>query len=57
MESAQATLYGPLMNGEVTFPVDMVGSVIADLNERRGRTQGMSAKGHNFSQDETGREQ
>jgi len=52
MESAQATLYEPIMNVEVIFPDDMVGSVIGDLNGMRGRIQGMSAKGHNFSQNE-----
>ena len=35
------------MTVEVTVPDDMVGSVIGDLNGRRGRIQGMSAKGHN----------
>ena len=47
MESAQATLLEPIMNVEVTCPDDMVGTVIGDLNGRRGRIQGMSAKGHN----------
>lgn len=47
MESAQATLLEPIMNVEVTCPDDMIGTVIGDLNGRRGRIQGMSAKGHN----------
>ena len=47
MESAQPTLLEPIMNVEVTCPDDMVGTVIGDLNGRRGRIQGMSAKGHN----------
>ena len=47
MESAQSTLLEPIMIVEVTVPDDMVGSVIGDLNGRRGRIQGMSAKGHN----------
>ena len=47
MESAQPTLLEPIMNVDVTAPDDMVGTVIGDLNGRRGRIQGMSAKGHN----------
>jgi len=47
MESAQSTLLEPIMNVEVTCPDDMIGTVIGDLNGRRGRIQGMSAKGHN----------
>ena len=47
LESAQATLLEPIMLVEVTVPDDMVGTVIGDLNGRRGRIQGMSTKGHN----------
>ena len=47
MESAQAGLLEPIMAVEVTVPDDLVGTVIGDLNSRRGRIQGMDAKGHN----------
>lgn len=47
METAQATLLEPMMDVEVTIPDDLVGTVIGDLNSRRGRIQGMAAKGHN----------
>ena len=47
MESAQPVLLEPIMNVEVTAPDDMVGTVIGDLNSRRGRILGMDAKGHN----------
>ena len=47
METADPTLLEPMMNVEVSIPDDMVGTVIGDLNGRRGRIQGMSAKGHN----------
>ncbi len=47
MESAQAGLLEPVMVVEVTVPDDLVGTVIGDLNSRRGRIQGMEVKGHN----------
>ena len=47
MESAKAGLLEPVMAVEVTVPDDLVGTVIGDLNSRRGRIQGMDAKGHN----------
>lgn len=47
METAQPTLLEPVMAVEVTVPDDLVGTVIGDLNSRRGRIQGMDAKGHN----------
>ncbi len=47
MESAQAGLLEPIMAVAVTVPDDLVGTVIGDLNSRRGRIQGMDAKGHN----------
>ncbi|WP_447971582.1 elongation factor G [Nitrospira sp. M1] len=46
MEMAQPTLLEPMMTLEVTIPDDMVGTIIGDLNARRGRIQGMSTKGH-----------
>ncbi|RMH37558.1 MAG: elongation factor G [Nitrospirae bacterium] len=47
LESAQPTLLEPMMTVEVTVPDDLVGTIIGDLNARRGRILGMSAKGHN----------
>ena len=47
MESAQPILLEPVMTVEVSVPDDLVGTVIGDLNGRRGRIQGMAAKGHN----------
>ncbi len=47
MESAQPALLEPVMAVEVSVPDDLVGTVIGDLNSRRGRIQGMDAKGHN----------
>jgi elongation factor G len=47
MESAQGGLLEPVMAVDVTVPDDLVGTVIGDLNSRRGRIQGMDAKGHN----------
>lgn len=47
LESAQPTLLEPMMTVEVTVPDDLVGTVIGDLNARRGRILGMTAKGHN----------
>ena len=46
MESAQAGLLEPVMAVEVTVPDDLVGTIIGDLNARRGRIQGMDVKGH-----------
>ncbi len=46
MESAQPVLLEPIMNVEVSAPDEMVGTVIGDLNSRRGRILGMDAKGH-----------
>lgn len=45
MESAQPVLLEPMMNVEVVAPDDAVGAVIGDLNARRGRIVGVSAKG------------
>ncbi|MGD9851461.1 MAG: elongation factor G [Nitrospirales bacterium] len=47
MEEAHPTLLEPMMRVEVSVPDDLVGAVIGDLNSRRGRIQGMAAKGHN----------
>jgi elongation factor G len=47
LESAQSTLLEPIMSVDVVVPDEMVGTVIGDLNSRRGRIQGMATKGHN----------
>jgi len=46
MEQALPVLLEPVMHVEVVTPDDVVGTVIGDLNARRGRIIGVSAKGH-----------
>ena len=46
MEQALPVLLEPVMHVEVVTPDDVVGAVIGDLNSRRGRIIGVSAKGH-----------
>ena len=46
MEAAHPVLLEPIMHVEVTTPDDVVGTVIGDLNSRRGRIIGVTAKGH-----------
>ncbi len=45
-EQAGAVLLEPLMKVEVTSPEDFVGSVIGDLNSRRGQILGTSMRGN-----------
>jgi elongation factor G len=45
LEKAKPTLLEPIMQVEVTVPEELVGDVMGDLNSRRGRPQGMEAKG------------
>jgi elongation factor G len=45
LETAHPVLLEPLMNVDVVTPGDFVGAVIGDLNSRRGRIVGVSAKG------------
>jgi elongation factor G len=45
MESAHPVLLEPIMSVEVATPDDAVGAVIGDLNSRRGRILGVTAKG------------
>jgi elongation factor G len=45
MEQAKATLLEPVMNVEITIPDEFAGSIMGDLNGRRGRIQGMDNKG------------
>jgi elongation factor G len=47
MESAKPTLLEPVMHVEITVPDDFAGSIMGDLNSRRGRIQGMDNKGGN----------
>jgi elongation factor G len=47
MEIAKPTLLEPVMNVEITVPDDFAGSIMGDLNSRRGRIQGMDNKAGN----------
>src|SRR5881227_3112243 len=47
MEQAKPTLLEPIMNVENTVPDEFAGSIMGDLNSRRGRIQGMDNKGGN----------
>jgi elongation factor G len=49
MEQAQPVLLEPIMSVEVVTPDDTVGAVIGDLNSRRGRIAGVTAKGNSQS--------
>jgi elongation factor G len=45
MEQAKPTLLEPLMLAEVSVPDEFAGTIMGDLNGRRGRIQGMDNKG------------
>ena len=45
LESAHPVLLEPIMTVEVSVPDDVVGGVIGDMNARRGRIVGVTAKG------------
>ncbi|HXY51206.1 MAG TPA: elongation factor G [Terriglobales bacterium] len=47
MEVAKPTLLEPIMSVEITVPDEFAGSIMGDLNSRRGRIQGMDNKGGN----------
>jgi elongation factor G len=47
MEVAKPTLLEPIMGVEITVPDDFAGSIMGDLNSRRGRIQGMDNKAGN----------
>ena len=47
MEVAKPTLLEPVMQVEITVPDDFAGSIMGDLNSRRGRIQGMDNKAGN----------
>jgi len=44
MEQARPTLLEPIMRVEITVPDEFAGSIMGDLNSRRGRIQGMDNK-------------
>jgi elongation factor G len=45
MEQAKPTLLEPIMKVEIEVPDEFAGSIMGDLNSRRGRIQGMDNKG------------
>ncbi|MGB6724187.1 MAG: EF-Tu/IF-2/RF-3 family GTPase, partial [Terracidiphilus sp.] len=45
MESAKPCLLEPIMKVEIEAPDDFAGTLMGDLNSRRGRVQGMETKG------------
>jgi elongation factor G len=45
MEQAKPTLLEPIMEVKITIPDEFAGSIMGDLNSRRGRIQGMENKG------------
>jgi elongation factor G len=47
MEQAKPALLEPVMVVEITAPDEFAGSIMGDLNSRRGRIQGMDNKGGN----------
>ena len=47
MEVARPTILEPVMHVEITVPDDFAGSIMGDLNSRRGRIQGMDNTGGN----------
>jgi elongation factor G len=47
MEIAKPTLLEPVMAAEITVPDEFAGSIMGDLNSRRGRIQGMDNKSGN----------
>jgi elongation factor G len=46
MAKADPVILEPIMKVEVTVPEDYMGDVIGDLNSRRGRIEGMDARGN-----------
>jgi elongation factor G len=45
MEQAKPTLLEPIMKAQIEVPDEFAGTVMGDLNSRRGRIQGMENKG------------
>jgi elongation factor G len=46
MEKVKPTLLEPIMDVEVSTPQEYSGDIMGDLNSRRGRVQGMEARGN-----------
>ena len=46
MEKASPILLEPIMHVDITAPQEYAGDIMGDLNGRRGRVQGMDAKGN-----------
>ncbi|HEV2913503.1 MAG TPA: elongation factor G [Pyrinomonadaceae bacterium] len=46
MEKVKPTLLEPIMDVEVSAPQEYSGDIMGDLNSRRGRVQGMEARGN-----------
>ncbi len=47
MEAARPTLLEPVMHSEISIPDEFAGTIMGDLNSRRGRIQGMDNKSGN----------
>jgi elongation factor G len=47
MEEAKPILLEPIMHVEITAPADYMGTIMGDLNGRRGRMEGMDSSGAN----------
>jgi elongation factor G len=45
MEQAKAALLEPVMRVEIEAPEECAGTLMGDLNQRRGRVQGMDSRG------------
>ena len=45
MEQAKPTLLEPIMRVEIEAPEEFAGTLMGDLNQRRGRVQGMDSRG------------
>ncbi len=46
MENAAPTILEPIMQVEITTTEEFMGDIMSDLSQRRGKPQGMEAKGH-----------
>jgi elongation factor G len=47
MEKVKPALLEPIMDVEIDTPQECSGDIMGDLNSRRGRVQGMDARGKN----------
>ena len=45
MAKARPTLLEPVMDVEIATPEEFMGDIMSDLSQRRGRPQGMDARG------------